>query len=128
MSRQRQKIKELLRIEQAKPHYEFGKEVWRLPDGRDHRDYGPAVLFQDGSKIWCRYGKPHRTEGPAIMDAEGSEFWFYKGIRHRLGGPAVTFYNGDKEWWIFGMSFLQMYIATLISFFIYGIICLSPYS
>jgi hypothetical protein len=55
-----------------------GDKIWRLPCGRFHREDGPAVEYDDGTKFWYLNDKLHRTDGPAIEYADGaSEWWLY---------------------------------------------------
>lgn len=41
----------------------------------------------------------HREDGPAVEWNNGSKEWYFNGKRHRLDGPAVERFNGHKEWW-----------------------------
>jgi hypothetical protein len=43
-------------------------------------------------------GKPHREDGPALELDDGSKYWFRNGELHQEGGPAVELPNGDKYW------------------------------
>lgn len=43
--------------------FELGRVEWRLADGTIHRESGPAVEYEDGSKEWRRHGLCHR-DGP----------------------------------------------------------------
>jgi hypothetical protein len=51
-----------------------GDTVWQL-DGEYHREDGPAVIWQGGSKEWCLHGALHRTDGPAGEYADGELCW-----------------------------------------------------
>lgn len=63
--------------------------------GLFHREDGPAVEMDDGSKFWFEDGLPHREDGPAVEDA-GRRYpraWFRRGEpcppeawRGRVGG------------------------------------------
>jgi len=44
-----------------------------------HRLNGPAVEWDDGSKMWYIDGKCHRLDGPAIISANGNKFWYVDG-------------------------------------------------
>ena len=57
----------------------FGTRRYRNAEGRYHREGGPAVIFDNGDKIW-----------------------YHNGLRHREVGPAVERSNGRCEWWING--------------------------
>ena len=44
----------------------------------------------------------HREDGPAIEWQDGSKFWAINGTNHREDGPAIEWSNGDKSWYING--------------------------
>ena len=54
-----------------------GTKRWLLPNGKLHREDGPAVEYTDGTKCWCRNGKRHREDGPAVEYANGYKEWLY---------------------------------------------------
>jgi hypothetical protein len=64
-----------------------------------HRDDGPAVIYNYGSKEWWINGKLHRIDGPAIESYNGKKMWFINGELHRIDGPAIDCGNGDEEWY-----------------------------
>ena len=66
-----------------------------------HREDGPAVEYNNGTKEWWINGLPHRIDGPAL-DYLVVKKWYFHGKRHRKDGPAVEWKNGDKEWYING--------------------------
>lgn len=45
-------------------------------------------------------GLRHRENGPAIITDNGSKSWFKNGQRHREDGPAFECYTGNKLWWL----------------------------
>lgn len=56
-----------------------------------------------GTKMWKnKEGKLHRVGGPAIIHNNGTKIWYYRGQRHRISGPAVTTRLGGEEYWIYG--------------------------
>lgn len=63
-----------------------GRKVW-LYQGRLHRPDGPVYEDPDCS-IWAIFGKFHRIDGPAIKLTVGTLLWCYEGKMHRLDGPA----------------------------------------
>jgi hypothetical protein len=67
-----------------------------------HREDGPALIYNDGTKHWYRYGRLHRLGGPAAEWESGTMEWCVNGRYHREDGPAVERSNGGKEWWIDG--------------------------
>lgn len=62
--------------------------IWKLPSGRIHRDFGPAVLFGSGKVAWYQYGLLHREDGPAIIESDGSPRYFLNGF----------FYESEESW------------------------------
>ena len=64
-----------------------GREEWSteggflmfLKDGKYHREDGPAIIFEDGTRCWALNGLYHRVGGPAIETAEGYCDWFLNG-------------------------------------------------
>jgi hypothetical protein len=76
------------------------KTEWFL-NGERHREDGPAVEFNDGSKYWMQHGKFHRLDGPAIEHKNGNKYWYKKGKRHREDGPAID-EKDNKHWFLNG--------------------------
>ena len=36
----------------------------------------PAVIYPDGTKLWCKHGKLHRGNGlPAMISSTGTNYW-----------------------------------------------------
>jgi hypothetical protein len=58
---------------------ETGIIRWNLPNGRLHREDGPAVEWPDGSKEWYLDGKRHREDGPAVESSDGVNEWYIRG-------------------------------------------------
>ena len=77
-----------------------GNKFWRLPNGKLHREDGPAVEYANGAKLWYVNDKRHRIGGPAAEWANGDKWWYVNGKLHRVDGPAIELANGDKEWWV----------------------------
>ena len=59
-----------------------GNKVWSLPNGKLHREDGPAVELANGDKVWWVNGKRHREDGPAIEYADGTKSWNVNGKRY----------------------------------------------
>lgn len=54
--------------------------VWELPDGRRHREDGPAFERNDGFKEWYQFGKLHREDGPAkLWPQNHTSSWYLEG-------------------------------------------------
>lgn len=91
---------------------------------QDHKDDGPAIIWDNGILEWKRNnryhrkdgsayfnpntkeeywyinGKYHRDDGPAIIAADGTKYWYFEGKHHRDDGPAVIGHDGYCEFWI----------------------------
>jgi len=75
----------------------------RDDNGRLHSfDDNPAVIYNNGDKLWYKKGRFHRKGGPAIEWANGDKFWYSKSRHHRIDGPAIERKNGYKEWFYKG--------------------------
>ena len=44
-----------------------------------HREDGPAIEYNGGSKEWYINGKLHRDDGPAVEFSNGIKLWYYNG-------------------------------------------------
>jgi hypothetical protein len=67
-----------------------------LKNNQIHRTEGPAVVFDDGSYIWCFQGKVSRTNGPALVFQNQLMQWRVNDLLHRSDGPAFL----DKKYQI----------------------------
>jgi len=43
---------------------------------RYHNDSGPAIIWDDGMKMWYIRGKLHREDGPAVECPNGLKEWY----------------------------------------------------
>ena len=77
-----------------------GNKFWSLPNGKLHREDGPAVENANGDKEWWVNDELHREDGPAIEYANGTISWYVNGKLHREDGPAAEWANGTKSWWV----------------------------
>ena len=77
-----------------------GTTWWKLPDGRRHREDGPAIEYLDGHQAWYINGECHREGGPAIIRPDKTTWWYRHGRIHREDGPAVEWADGTKQWCI----------------------------
>lgn len=101
-----EEIKRLLKIEDSKPEpcsNEFGPIRWKLPDGKLHRRFGPAVACKT-LKEWYINGLLHREDGPALEWISGKSDYYSEGKRHRIDGPAVIQTDGTHQYWINGFK------------------------
>lgn len=63
-------------------------------------------IDQAGSEIWHRVDQPdiiHREDGPAIIWDDGSKFWYYDGVNHNENGPSAIYRTGKVYWHYHGM-------------------------
>lgn len=81
---------------------ENGAEWWYNDERKLHRENGPAIILNNGTKVWVKNGEWHREGGPAVEYADGSTIWMINDVKHRIDGPAVNFISGTKEWWYNG--------------------------
>ena len=58
------------------------------PNGKYHREDGPAVEWHDGTKLWYKHGKLHREDGPTIEWYDGYKAYYLEDIRYT-----------EKEYW-----------------------------
>lgn len=54
-------------------------DEWRLPNGDLHREDGPALEWNDGTKVWFQNNVMHRNDGPAYEGCDGALQWFVHG-------------------------------------------------
>ena len=81
--------------------YEDGTKAWYI-NGKRHREDGPALEYTNGDKYWYINDKLHREDGPACECEDGSFRWYFHGRLHREDGPAVRYTNGTYSWYING--------------------------
>lgn len=74
---------------------------WRNPEGKLHREDGPAIEKSNGSKEYWVNGIRHRINGPAI-DRQFERIWYLNGEFHRINGPAIQRINDCKQWFQYG--------------------------
>ena len=66
------------------------------------------TIDKHGDKVWrLPNGKKHREDGPAVETNYGYKAWYANGLRHREDGPAMEWSNGDKEWWLEGINYTE---------------------
>ena len=69
-----------------------------------HREEGPAVILDSGSRAWYQNGKLHRLAGPAIIWYSGELEYWQDGQLHRLDGPAEI-HKDYLGWFIQGREY-----------------------
>jgi hypothetical protein len=60
----------------------LGDKIWKLPNGDFHREDGPAIEYNNGSKQWWLNGLRHRENGPAVEWGDGDKAWYLNDIWH----------------------------------------------
>lgn len=93
-TKEQNKLRLLLRLERSIPKLvdqgELNERIqWTLPNGRIHRDFGPAVEYSlKDKKNWYVYGQRHREDGPALIEkmvnGTVTEAYFIRGELIRL--------------------------------------------
>ena len=56
---------------------------------------------------WFLNGKCHREDGPAVEWEDGTKNWWLNGKRHREDGPAIEWADGGKSWWLNGKKLTE---------------------
>lgn len=64
-----------------------------------HREDGPAIESENGTKEWFLNGDRHREDGPAIEYANGGKEWWRNDRLERKVGPSIEYPNGFKAWY-----------------------------
>ena len=59
------------------------EEFYKLPKDKQTG----CIIFDNGSKLWCKEGKRHRDDGPAF-EGNGTKIWYKNDNKHRIDGPA----------------------------------------
>jgi hypothetical protein len=57
-------------------------EEYLNESGQYHREDGPAIEYNSGSKEWWINGKRHREDGPAIEYSNGRKYWYLNDIKY----------------------------------------------
>ncbi len=97
-----------VRLESPTRTVDNGVIEYRLPNGKFHREDGPAVDIEEGSypqRQWWINGKKHREGGlPAVEYADGSKIYYVNDRLHREDGPAIVNIKNKarNQWWING--------------------------
>jgi hypothetical protein len=76
--------------------WDNGTKEWWI-DGRRHREDGPAIEWSNNTKEWYQNGHLHREDGPAIERVGGTKFWYRDDKLHRLDGPATEHVDGTRN-------------------------------
>lgn len=53
----------------------------RTLNGKLHCDYGPAITFATGKKMWFKDGAPHREDGPAVEGVDDPDEYWIDGLQ-----------------------------------------------
>jgi len=55
---------------------------WIDDNGDLHREDGPAIEYEDGTKYWMINGRLHCLDGPAIERSDGSVAFYKDGLQY----------------------------------------------
>ena len=91
----------------SSPTDTFENIRWRLPNGKLHREDGPAIIHLHGGVEWYLNGSRHRCDGPAQINFNKDKRWWVNGKLHREDGPACENSNGTRHWWINGKKITE---------------------
>ena len=58
-------------------------------------------------KYFNNKGQLHCIDGPAVIYNNGTKVWYKDGKKHRINGPAFIGPNGTKSWWIEGENYTE---------------------
>lgn len=110
-------LKALLKIERSSPvvfrqSYNRERIVWKLPNGDIHREYGPAIEFSTGDKIWIKHGFIHREDGPALEAVTGTgviSWWIINFYRQEKESYNQQIFgsNDELKYWIYGIALIE---------------------
>ncbi|CAB4130029.1 hypothetical protein UFOVP116_234 [uncultured Caudovirales phage] len=53
-----------------------------LVNGQFHREGGPAIVYECGSKSWWKFDKLHRIDGPAFECPHGNHLYYINGKQY----------------------------------------------
>jgi hypothetical protein len=62
-------------------------------------------IDRNNDRWWYAGNELHREDGPAVEFNCGSKFWYIHDKLHRTDGPAIMLYKGHNEWWLDGLRF-----------------------
>jgi hypothetical protein len=105
--RDRHKIRKLLQLEKSSPTFFpvniIGSEriEWRLPNGKLHREFGPAVEMIKDFQAWYINGLLHREDGPAIISLKNDN-----AVRYYVYGKELPKEEFEK-WQLTGKIFKE---------------------
>jgi hypothetical protein len=88
--------------------YPDGTLIW-CKNGLRHRDGDkPAFIGANGTVVWYKNGLRHRDgDKPARIWADGNLHWYKNDVYHRTAGPAVIHPDNKKEYWINGVNITE---------------------
>ena len=58
---------------------DFGISIVYFLNGLQHREDGPAIIWNDGAISYFLKGKRHREDGPAMIYEDGYKYWYING-------------------------------------------------
>jgi len=90
----------------------FENRIEWYKEGTDilHREDGPAIEWNHGTKHWYQNGKLYRKDGPVIETDKLKAYYQAYGLNgeagyHREDGPAIEKNDGTKVYYYRGMPY-----------------------
>jgi hypothetical protein len=88
--------------------HDNGTKEW-FKNGLRHRDGDlPAIEHYDGTKVWFQNGQIHRDGDSHAFESHYEKKWYKKDFLHRENGPAVEDNEGNQEYYFMGNKFYSL--------------------
>ncbi len=71
-----------------------GVIIYRDKFNKIHQDFGPAVIYPNGTQLWYKNDRLHRNNGPAAIYPNGTQSWCKNNRYYRKGGLAIIRADG----------------------------------
>lgn len=92
------------KLVKKQPKLKPNEFLWRMDIPENYE--GRCYVYYNKYYCWLIKGvKLHREDGPALEFDDGSKCWYCENQLHRLDGPAVIDNRGNKTYWIHGWKF-----------------------
>lgn len=66
-----------------------------------------VTVSKYATRWYNEMGKLHREDGPAVEHNDGTKSWWINGQRHREDGPAIEWFDETKSWYINGKQLTE---------------------
>ena len=76
-----------------------GIHRWTVND-RPHRDDGPAIVYPDGTQVFCQHGLLHNDTGPALILPNGNTYHYMHGqpVDTETAAAAKAPWSAAQKW------------------------------